>query len=309
MNHRSIAIKAFVLSLLVVVSPLTTWATHKVESHTRIDEITVDGDIEDWENVPTLYLEESLRVVALSHDDTSLYVMFRFGDSRLAESLMRRGVILWVNGDGKKKNKNDAFGVRYAGSQQIADGLQNQGSASGHEFRANRSSDGEEWRPPQDLMAMRAEPGELVVIRDGVKDVITDTDPSRFHAASTQIDGVYAYELRLPIDEIGGRVAETPTSEPRELAIGIQIGGLTEAEKELMQTAMQEKRNSMGGSGGMGGRSSGGGGGRSSGGMGGKGGMGGSGGGGSRAGGHGGSRPQLDPEIEWLIVTLPPVID
>jgi len=43
--------------------------------------------------------------------------------------------------------------------------------------------------------------------------------------------------------------------------------------------------------------------------MGGKGGMGGSGGGGSRTGSHGGSRSQLDPEIEWLIVTLPPLVD
>ena len=308
MDNRSMVIKAFVLFLSAVVSPLTTWAAHKVESHIPVNEITVDGDIGDWENVPTLYLEESLRVVGLSHDATGLYIMFRFGDSRLAESLMRRGVILWVNGDGKKKNKNDAFGVRYAGSQQIADELRTQGSALGHEVRPDRSSDSEGWSPPQDLMAMRAEPGELVVIRDGVKDVITDADPSRFHAASTYIDGVFAYELRFPIDGIGGTVAETPASEPRKLAIGIQIGGLTNAEKETMQNAMQEKRNSMGGSGGMGGRSSGGGGGRSSGGMGGKGGMGGSG-GGSRSGGHGGSRPQFDPEIEWLIVTLPPIVD
>jgi len=309
MDNRSTVIKAFAFILFTLGSSLTSWAAHRVESHTPVNEITVDGDIGDWATVPTFYLDESLRVVALSHDDTSLYIMFRFGDSRLAESLIRRGVVLWVNGDGKKKNRKDAFGVRYAGSQQIADGLRNQGSASGHEVRVDRSSDDEEWSPPQDLMAMRAEPGELVIIRDGAKDVITDTDPSRFQAASTQIDGLYAYELRLPIDEVGGRVAEAPASEPRELAIGIQIGGLTEAEKETMQNAMQEKRNSMGDSGGRGGRSSGGGGGRSSGGMGGKGGMGGSGGGGSRSGGHGGSRPQLDPEIEWLIVTLPPFVD
>jgi len=302
-------IKAFVLFLLAVVSPLTTWAAHKVESHIPVNEITIDGDIGDWEDVPTLYLEESLRVVGLSHDDTSLYIMFRFGDSRLAEHLIRRGAILWVNGDGKKKNKNDAFGVRYAGSQEIADEIHSQGPASDHEVRTDRSSDGGGWSPPQDLVAMRAEPGELVVIRDGVKDVITDFDPSRFHAASTYIDGVFAYELRLPIDEIGGRVAETPASEPRELAIGIQVGGLTEAEKELIQKTMLERRSSMGGSGGMDGRPSGGGGGRPSGGMGGKGGMGGSGGGGLRSGGHGGSRPQLDPEIEWLIVTLPPAVN
>ena len=309
MNHRSIVIKAFVSSLLAVVSPLTTSAAHKVESHTLVDEIMVDGAVGDWENVPTLYLADSLRVVALSYDDTSLYIMFRFGDSRLAEHLMRRGVMLWINGDGKTKNKNDAFGVRYAGSQEIADEIHSQGPASGHEVRADRSSDGDGWSPPQDLMSMRAEPGELVVIRDGVKDVITDADSSRFHAASTYINGVFAYELRLPIDEIGGRVAGTPASEPRKLAIGIQIGGLTEAEKELIQKTMQEQRSSMGGSGGMGGRSSEGMGGRSSGGMGGKGGMGGSGGGGMRSGGHGGSRPQLDPEIEWLIVTLPPTVN
>jgi len=103
MDNRSTVIKAFAFILFTLGSSLTSWAAHRVESHTPVNEITVDGDIGDWATVPTFYLDESLRVVALSHDDTSLYIMFRFGDSRLAESLIRRGVVLWVNGDGKKE--------------------------------------------------------------------------------------------------------------------------------------------------------------------------------------------------------------
>jgi len=82
----------------------------------------------------------------------------------------------------------------------------------------------------------------------------------------------------------------------RKVAIGIQIGGMTEAEMEMLEAAMKEK---MGETGGMGG-------GRSGGSMGGMGGMGGSRGGGAMGSRGGDTRSRMNPEIEWLSVTLPP---
>ena len=271
-------------------------AAHTIESTFVTDGIIIDGNTKDWGDWPVVYLEDSLRVVGVSHDQDNLHIMYRFGDARVAEQLLRRGVVLWINGDGKKKNKNDAFGVRYAGSEEIGTSLEatrTAGEETSERYRNPRSG----MVPPEGMTPMGPKVGALTVIRDGIKETIEDTD-SRFQAASTAIDGVYAYELRIPLDEIGGKVAATPATKQRKLAVGIQLGGLTEAEKELVESRMSEMREQRGGrGGGMDGRG------------GGMGGRGGGMGGGVRPGESGGGRPTLDPEIDWLVVELPPTAE
>ena len=58
-------------------------AAHTIESTVATNEITVDGRTDDWEGSPVAYLEESLRVVGVSHDADNLYIMYRFGGARL----------------------------------------------------------------------------------------------------------------------------------------------------------------------------------------------------------------------------------
>lgn len=287
--------------ILASVNPAS--AAHTIESTVHPDGIAVDGLTVDWGDSPVVYLEESLRVVSVSHDDENLYIMYRFGDARVAEQLLHRGVVLWINGNGKKKNKNDAFGVRYSGSDEISAALESDRTPTYRGTQEEGTRRREDRVPPREMTDMQPKVGELIVIRDGIKETITETDSTRFQAASTSVDGVYAYELQIPMDEIGGKVADTPPTETRKLAVGIQLGGLTEAEKELMEERMGHMREQQGGmSGGTGGRG---------GGMGGRGGgMGGPGGGGmgGRPGGQGGGRPTLDPDIDWLVVELPPTI-
>jgi hypothetical protein len=97
---------------------------------------------------------------------------------------------------------------------------------------------------------------------------------------------------------LGGKVAGRAPDKKREIALGIEVGGLTEGEKEMMREAMGD-RGGMGGGGGTGGMGrGGGGGGRGGGGMG-RGGR----------GGPGGDRMErlLGGEIVWVKVTLLPI--
>jgi uncharacterized membrane protein YgcG len=271
-------------------------AAHTIESTFVADGIIIDGTTEDWGGWPVVYLEDSLRVFGVSHDQDNLYIMYRFGDARVAEQLLRRSVVLWINGDGKKKNKNDAFGVRYAGSEEIEASLEAT-RTTGEETSERHRSPHSGMGPPEGTAPMESKVGALTVIRDGIKEIIEETD-SRFQAASNAVDGVYAYELRIPLDEIGGKVAATSAAKHRKLAVGVQLGGLSEAEKELIESRMSEMReqrsDKRGGTGGRGG---------------GMGGRGGGMGGGSRPGGSGGGRPTLDAEIDWLVVELPPTTE
>ena len=109
-------------------------------------------------------------------------------------------------------------------------------------------------------------------------------------------------DRRSPVACAAVVAATAPASARRRVAIGIQIGGLTEAERELFEGARPGQRSGSGG--------------RPSGGMGSPGGMGGSMGGPS--GGIGGTGPGggpppgedrsfREPDIVWLVADLVPV--
>ena len=285
---------------MVAILTADAGAAEKHESTFTSYEMVLDGDPIDWQGIPIVYLEDSLHLMSIAHDDHNLYLMYRFADKRLARQLMMRGVTLWISGNGKTTKKKEEFAVRYPGSEQISEHLESEDNADGRSRPGGSDSSGRR-SPPQELASLRQFPGHLTVIRSGLKDSIDEDNPDGPGAGSSFNEGSFCYELRIPFAEIGGKFAETDPSKNRRIAIGIQIGGLTDAEKEIVQSAMRERMGDAGGTGG--GR----GGGAMGGGMGGPPGGGMSGGrGGGMGGGKGdGGRRRPDPEIEWLSVTLP----
>jgi len=302
---------AMFVSLTVFGIDPDAGAAEKIESTPAGDRIVLDGDPSDWEEIPLTYLEDSLHVSAIAHDDDNLYLMYRFADEGLARRLLMRGVTLWINGDGKTKKKKEEFAVRYPGSAQIAEQFKDEDPRE-EQYRAETEGSGTPGRggPPPSLASMRQVPGQLTVIRMGMKETGNENDAGGPTAASAFNEGVFCYELKIPFADIGGKIADASPATKRQVAIGVQIGGMTQAEMETMQAAMKEKMGSMGGTGGRGGGMGGGppsgmgggGVGGMGGGMGAAGGMG----GGGMGGGRGGDmRSRMDPEIEWLSVTLP----
>ena len=141
-------VAVLIIALALFVGPEAA-AAQKVESSPAGHRITLDGDPSDWEGIPVIYLKDSLHVSAFAHDDDNLYLMYRFADEGLARRLLMRGVTLWINGDGKTKNKKEEFAVRYPGSRQIAEHFENEDprepgyrtetGGSGH-YRPNRAA-------------------------------------------------------------------------------------------------------------------------------------------------------------------------
>ena len=151
---------ALLVSLAVVGFGREAEAAVKIESSPAGDSIVLDGDPADWEGFPIAYLQDTLHVMAIAHDDSNIYVMYRFADQRLARQLLMRGVTLWINGDGKTKNKNEEFAVRYPGSEQIAEQFENEGS---REERYRAETDGSDTfgggGPPPPLASIHCEYG------------------------------------------------------------------------------------------------------------------------------------------------------
>ena len=300
---KSFTRAAALFILLAAIGAGDAVAAEKVESSPAGDRIVLDGDPSDWEGIPINYLKDSLHVSAIAHDDENLYLMFRFADQGLARQLLMRGVTLWINGNGKAKKKNEEFAVRYPGSARIAEQFEDLDPRMGP-YRAESEGSEKSARggPPPSLASMRQVPGQLTVIRMGMKETENENADSGPTAASAFNEGVFCYELKIPFADIGGKIAEESPATKRQVAIGIEIGGMTQAEMETLQAAMREE---MGGTGGQGGRGGMGGGPPSGMGGGGIGGMGGGMGAGGGMGGPGGDpRSRMDPEIEWLSVTL-----
>ena len=224
---RPSLLAALLVSTAIVGGPEAI-AAEKIESSPTGIGIVLDGDPSDWEGVPIIYLKDSLHVSAIAHDEDNLYLMYRFADEGLARRLLMRGVTLWINGDGKTKNKKEEFAVRYPGSEQIAEQFEGEDPGQ-NRYRAETDESGKSGRggPPPSLASMRQVPGQLTVIRMGMKETVDENDTAGPTAASAFNEGVFCYELKIPFADIGGKIADASPAKKRQLAIGVQIGGMT----------------------------------------------------------------------------------
>jgi hypothetical protein len=289
-------------TLIIVTSVVVTAAlvnpvggATKVDSQVPNQALVIDGDTSDWEGLTTIYLEESVRVVGIAHDATNLYLSWSFGDERLARTVLSRGVTMWLNGDNKRSK---SFGVRYTVSEELAKEISiDPRDRSPDQESARRQVSG--GPGPGIMMRRLQDPGMLTVIDGAHQDVFAESrEGSDLKAASAQHDGVYCFEMAIPLEMIGGELNELPEDKERKLRIGIEIGGLSETEREEMKEQMEEmrgKRMGMGMGGGRGGMG---------GGMRGMGGGMGRGGGGMGPGGMGGPPGMSESKPEWLKVTL-----
>jgi len=232
-STRPFAIAAFVLAAGAAAGvPLRAGA---------VAPLVVDGDIADWADVSTVYLEDGPRITAVAHDGSFLYVHFRFSDLELARRVLHDGAIVWVDALGEREI---GYGLRYRGSEAAQRAL----------LEMEGSGDEPPEGPPRDALPpgrseaprgpagahRRAPLGALEVLRSGVTDeVIAGGARADGPAAACAVsDGVFTFEFRIPLADLAPpEASETPRS-GRTLSVGFQLGGPTEAEREAMRERM-----------------------------------------------------------------------
>ena len=211
--------------------------------------ITIDGDTNEWKGLPLTYLGKSVHYLSIAHDHDNLYLMWRFSDRRLARRIMARGVTVWLNGDGKRK---ESFGIRYAGSEELAAALRKETAASRKRVEQPAGDENDEparGAPPDDMPAGERrpdgmqrqgparlqQPGTLTVFNGDKMEVLYETNEHGPRAGSAVHDGVFGYELLIPLRLIGGKVAELTGGETQTLRIGVEIGGMSYSERKAMR--------------------------------------------------------------------------
>ncbi len=274
--------RAVALTIAGALAAVGAWAGETVTSTPLA--VTVDGVVDEWEGVPVAYLEESVRVASVAHDAEHVYLTWRFSDEWLARRVLRLGVTAWVDGDGKKRTD---VGVRYCGSEALAEALPPRRPDGSDDPGAGAPVEG---GPPLGMVAIRTPPGMLTVVSPEGERELPEGGEDGWAAASSVVEGVFTYEVRIPLAAVGGRFAERGGAEERELRLGLEIGGLTEEEQDRLRDEIRSRREGGGFQGAFGGR------GRPGGGM-----------AGSGRGGRADVRRSLEGETTWLRVTLPPV--
>lgn len=112
--------------------------TKKLTSSYMNKNITIDGDIADWGNLPVYHMKDLSVFVSLCNDEENLYVMLSFKNKQLIQSFQMTGITLWLDNSGKKQKE---FGMRLTGNMPFKREFERDGR------RGNNINRGE--RPPE----------------------------------------------------------------------------------------------------------------------------------------------------------------
>ena len=75
-----------------------------IQSYTSTNEITIDGNGQDWSDIPLEYNEDMKVVYGITNNTSSLNIMARFSDRQLLRMFQSRGITLWL---GEKNNEDN----------------------------------------------------------------------------------------------------------------------------------------------------------------------------------------------------------
>ncbi|NOQ97869.1 MAG: hypothetical protein GQ561_06860 [Calditrichae bacterium] len=261
---------------IIMLIALNGCGGEKLESQWKDAQITVDGASDDWSEYVVHYFDkEDMEIVlGIANDDTSLNLMIKFRDQRLARMFERRGVTFWFDGN-DQKNKN--FGIFYQNPQLTMIEIP-RGDMPGR--RNDMNPDGGETFQPGGIFSL--------IAQDTVE--LGGTD---IHGCKTKVDlkeGVYCYELSIPIAKNENSPYALVLSNKSKIKLGIELAAVSEEEQAIIKEMMAEREGRGRSGGGMGG------GGLRGGGM--------RGGGGGSRGGRPGGMPDMDGKEIWFTVSL-----
>lgn len=212
--------KTLVLIGILIIIPwfLPGCKGQEVECAWMPNPIAVDGQRNDWKNMPFTHFEDEDVVLGLSNDNDNLYVFFSFKNAQWAKMIQMSGISLWFDEKGKK-NKN--WGLRYRGGPKMPD-------------RPDRTDDRQREMPDDMKDKFQQNPMEkgapfAIISKARDQEYIVDTSGSDGPAVSSAVtNGIYTYEFRIPIRVSNNDLYEFSAAPGQVVGIGAEWGGMPE---------------------------------------------------------------------------------
>ena len=210
------ALGLIVLAYLIV--PTATKASDLTSFWTP-EPITVDGDVADWDSIPTVYLDDEGVVMGICNDSANVYMMYRFRDAKSLRAIRMTGLTIWLDANGKKKKE---FGIRYNGGPSFEEMRELTGTDEEDPF-GNISTE----RKERMIRRMSRDEEQFSVIYRGKEQRETiPTNGSRGPAASFASSyGFVAYEFSIPLQTSDYGTFGIGAQPDRMIGIGSEWGG------------------------------------------------------------------------------------
>lgn len=264
----------FVLSILSFIFIIFIGCSEqKAQSYWLNKTISVDGNGEDWKDIPLTYNEDLMLVYGFANNDTSLNLLIRFRDPGLVHKLSRRGMTLWFNENNEKER---IFGIHYI-DKSVRSPQPGMEGDSGKNLAPNqRSSYKQQTFVPTGTFSL--------VQRDSISGGIDIKNVRGLEGAAGYENGLYCFEFRVNLNESEKTIHSISVPGDGKIKACLEISPMSEEEKERMKemSAQQGGRGSHDGGMKGGGR-------------------------GGHGGGRGGSRMQAlntDGDEIWITVIL-----
>lgn len=213
---------ALIVSAYLIV-PMATQASDLTSFWTPVP-IIVDGEVTDWDSIPTVYLEDEGVAVGICNDSTNVYIMYRFRDAKSLRAIRMTGLKIWLDAKGKKKKD---FGIRYNGGPTFSEILELTGADEEDSF-GNMSQE----RRERMMQRMSGEEVRFTVIYRGKEQrEAIPTDGSMGPAVSfASSDGFVAYEFSIPLQTSDYGTFGIGAQPDKKIGIGSEWGGRRERE-------------------------------------------------------------------------------
>lgn len=213
---------ALIVSAYLIV-PTATQASDLTSFWTP-EPIIVDGEVTDWDSIPTVYLEDEGVAVGICNDSTNVYIMYRFRDAKSLRAIRMTGLKIWLDAKGKKKKD---FGIRYNGGPTFSEILELTGADEEDSF-GNMSQE----RRERMMQRMSGEEVRFTVIYRGKEQrEAIPTDGSMGPAVSfASSDGFVAYEFSIPLQTSDYGTFGIGAQPDKKIGIGSEWGGRRERE-------------------------------------------------------------------------------
>jgi hypothetical protein len=236
--------------------------------------VTVDGNMDDWMDLPCKHFTDANAAISIANDSEYLYLLFRTNDPHWARTIKTSGLTVYFNNRGKEDKD---FLVRFRGGPSLDQIMAVSGR--GENLPDRPPLDGDRF----DSMTQDQEPHLSCFIKDRIIEKPIPLDGSQGPAAASDTSqGFFAYEMRIPLDSGTVRYYGIGAEPGQKIAIGAEWGS--------MEGMRSERPDGMGP--GMGGPPMGQPGGSRPGGM------------GGRGGGPGMGRPEMPQKQEVWIKTV-----
>jgi hypothetical protein len=210
--------------------------TYVTDSRPLDRQIVIDGKSDDWAGALS-FMEESKLEEGFLNDQNDLYMCLVTDDNALNRQIMAGGLTVWFDPQGGNAK---VFGIRYPLGQsrlkpqaKPEEGQQTQGQS-----------------PPAGEESQEEAPPSLEILRAGnpAPQKIAVSDLKGIEVKFTSEEGVFVYELKVPLQPAADRTIAVGAQPGKTIGIGFEVPKMSLGRSE------GDRSGGMGGGGMMGGR-------------------------------------------------------